>query len=534
VRTLAVALLAAAGIALGLLAERQAYEWSGLRGWLPDLLAGWALLWFGLALVALRRHHRASLLLLAAGLSWFLFDFATTGPDAVRWVAARAAYVHRGPLLALALTLPAGVPKSSPAKAGALLALATAVVWPLWNDDASAIALAVALLVLATIVRIRAAGWRERAAATRGVVCVALIAAAVVADSARSLAGAGQEVADATVLAYAVAIAAAGLVLFTGVLLDAPATLAERVVSLERGGTRLRDALRDILGDPRLAIGFGSDPVAQVDDLGRPLLITDDRGRVTPVVVSGQQIGVVVHTPWTLDDSSTRSAVLAAAGLVAERARLREEVDRQIEAVEASRRRLLHTEEEERRRLAERLDHGPGAALAEVERLVVEAFSSDGGDEGLRAALTRASERLAHVRPEIDTLVRGLLVADASELRRALEQLADDLPLDVRLDIAEVSLRPEVASALWFVCSESIANAVKHAETDSVVVSLAQEDGAVRLSVVDRGIGGADPAGSGLAGLADRVGALGGRLAVATPGAGGTSVVAVLPVDTMD
>ena len=82
---------------------------------------------------------------------------------------------------------------------------------------------------------------------------------------------------------------------------------------------------------------------------------------------------VVVHDPSTLADGATRAAVLAAVGLAAERAGLRVEVGRQIDAVEASRRRLLLAEEEERRRLAARLDRGPGAALADVGRLVHEA-----------------------------------------------------------------------------------------------------------------------------------------------------------------
>jgi signal transduction histidine kinase len=87
----------------------------------------------------------------------------------------------------------------------------------------------------------------------------------------------------------------------------------------------------------------------------------------------------------------------------------------------------------------------------------------------------------------------------------------------------------EVASALWFVCSESLANAVKHADARSVRVALAAQDGLVRLSVEDDGCGGANPRGAGLVGLADRVVTLGGRLAVTSPPGGGTRVVAELP-----
>ena len=83
--------------------------------------------------------------------------------------------------------------------------------------------------------------------------------------------------------------------------------------------------------------------------------------------------------------------------------------------------------------------------------------------------------------------------------------------------------------ALWFVCSESLANAAKHAAPDSVVITLGSAGDAARLEVRDDGRGGADPGGSGLAGLADRVAAVGGRLSVDSPPGAGTRVVALVP-----
>ena len=174
-------------------------------------------------------------------------------------------------------------------------------------------------------------------------------------------------------LGYAAAVALTGVLLFKAAMLDAPASLAERAVALERGGVTLRDALRDLLGDPELEIGFALGPDELVDDQGRPLAPRSADRVATPVTVAGRRVGAVVHEPLTLDDAAIRSAVIAAVGLAAERARLRTEVGRQADAVDASRRRLLLTEEEERRRLAERLERGPGAALADVERLVREA-----------------------------------------------------------------------------------------------------------------------------------------------------------------
>ena len=247
----------------------------------------------------------------------------------------------------------------------------------------------------------------------------------------------------------------------------------------------------------------------------------------TPVTVTGDRVAAVLHDPAALDDPATRSAVLAAVGLAAERDRLRAEVDTQVKAVESSRRRLLVAEEEERQRLATRLDHGPGAALAAVERLVHDARVPRDRDHALTAALARAADGLAGVRPEIDALVRGLGGVGSDGLVPALERLSAGLP--VELDLAEVDVSPEAASALWFVCSESLANVVKHADARSISVKLERAPGVVRLSVQDDGRGGADASGAGLVGLADRVTALGGRLSVMSPAGGGTQVVAELP-----
>jgi signal transduction histidine kinase len=521
--------LACAGVAFGVIAEQQAYAWRDLGNWLPDLLAGWTLIGLGIALLGLRRPRGAAVLMLLAGFSWYAFNFENTGPAAVQWLAVHAAYLHRGPLLQLALAAPEGRPRTRLTAAGVALAWSAAVVWPLWDHDGTALILAVVFVGIAAAARRSAPGRRSRAIAGRGLAGASILCAAIAADALRSLSGATQGVTDVTVLGYAAAVALAGVLLFKAAMLDAPAALTERAVALERGGVTLRDALRDLLGDPELEIGFaGSDEL--VDDQGRPLAPRSADRVATPVTVAGTPVAAVVHDRLTLDDAAIRAAVIAAVGLAAERSRLRREVGRQADAVDASRRRLLLTEEEERRRLAERLERGPGAALADVERLVRETRPASYGGEELAAALDRTSQQLARVRPELDALVRGLGGVDRAGLVAALERLTVGLPVEVDLELADVTVSPEVASALWFVCSESLANAVKHADARSIRVALAPANGNVRISVEDDGRGGANPGGSGLVGLADRVAALGGRLAVVSPTGGGTQVVAELPL----
>ena len=146
---LALVALAGAGVALGLVAEQQAYAWQELSDWLPDLVAGWTLIGLGIALLALHRPRGAAALLLLAGFSWFAFNFEHTGPTAVQWLAVHAAYLHRAPLLPLALALPAGRPGTRLAGSGVVLAWTAAVVWPLWDDDVTALMLAVVFVAIA-------------------------------------------------------------------------------------------------------------------------------------------------------------------------------------------------------------------------------------------------------------------------------------------------------------------------------------------------------------------------------------------------
>ena len=77
---------------------------------------------------------------------------------------------------------------------------------------------------------------------------------------------------------------------------------------------------------------------------------------------------------------------------------------------------------------------------------------------------------------------------------------------------------------------EALTNVAKYASASAADVTIERVDGHVVVGVADDGIGGADPtAGSGLAGLADRVSALGGRLVVESPRGGGTVVRAEMP-----
>jgi signal transduction histidine kinase len=86
--------------------------------------------------------------------------------------------------------------------------------------------------------------------------------------------------------------------------------------------------------------------------------------------------------------------------------------------------------------------------------------------------------------------------------------------------------------AAYYVMSEALTNAAKHAHASVVHVELEARDTTVRLAIRDDGIGGADPAqGSGLVGLSDRIEALGGTLQVTSPAGNGTTLLIEIPLE---
>ena len=116
-------------------------------------------------------------------------------------------------------------------------------------------------------------------------------------------------------------------------------------------------------------------------------------------------------------------------------------------------------------------------------------------------------------------------------LAAAITGLAAATPLPLVVDIDPGRFPEAIEAAAYFVCAEAIANAVKHAHATGVRVEGTATAGSLRLTITDDGVGGADAEGSGLRGLRDRVGFLGGTLAVESPAGGGTRVEAVIPAE---
>jgi signal transduction histidine kinase len=149
----------------------------------------------------------------------------------------------------------------------------------------------------------------------------------------------------------------------------------------------------------------------------------------------------------------------------------------------------------------------------------------------VHALLDQGVAELATAIAELRQIAHGLRPTSLDDgLHHALAALTNKLPVPVELEIMSEPLTDDIAVTAYYVAAEAITNAAKHAHASSITVRVTQQADEVSVWVRDDGCGGADPGGgTGLAGLADRVAALGGSLRLHSRPGAGTTVQAVLP-----
>jgi signal transduction histidine kinase len=201
----------------------------------------------------------------------------------------------------------------------------------------------------------------------------------------------------------------------------------------------------------------------------------------------------------------------------------------------ASRARVIAAADETRRRIERDLHDGAQQQLVTLAlglRFTEERVPA--GLDELKAELGGFADRLLGVIDELREMSRGIHPAILTELglTAALKTLARRSAVPVALDVRCDERLPEpVEVAAYYVVSEALTNAAKHAHASHVRIDVCAEEGALRLSIVDDGVGGADPSGgSGLIGLEDRVEALGGTIAVDSRPGGGTRLDVAIPL----
>ncbi len=198
-----------------------------------------------------------------------------------------------------------------------------------------------------------------------------------------------------------------------------------------------------------------------------------------------------------------------------------------------SRARIVAAGDAERRRIERNLHDGAQQRLVTVSLHLHLIRNRLGAvSEVIPELLDAAQSELKLALEEIRELVRGLhprILTDHG-LGHAVRALAERSAVPVEIvALPGERLDPDVEAAAYYVVAEALANAGKHAQATFVAVRVERTERHTLVEVSDDGIGGADPCGSGLVGLADRVAALGGTLSVSGAAGTGTIVRAQLP-----
>ena len=303
-----------------------------------------------------------------------------------------------------------------------------------------------------------------------------------------------------------------------------------------RAGRREPEAVGETLaaavGDESLQVFYwlpGQGLHADVLGTLLPDLPAAPSGR-TPVRRGDLPLGTVVHA----DRAAVRHELehlLVRAGLAVEIARLRVEVRWQLAEVERSRTRIVSAAMDERRRLERDLHDGAQQQLVAIGLDLRHLQAGLDPGSPVRDQLDESVGRLGDAIRGLRELAHGVRPStlDAG-LAPALAELAGRTSVRTVLDVTDERFAAEVEAAAYFVVSEALANALKHATPASIEVLADRVDGRLVVTVVDDGPGGAVAVpGRGLAGMADRVAAMGGTLHVADRPGGGTRVRAELP-----
>ncbi|MDA0159862.1 PAS domain S-box protein [Solirubrobacter ginsenosidimutans] len=252
-----------------------------------------------------------------------------------------------------------------------------------------------------------------------------------------------------------------------------------------------------------------------------------------PIVVDGRTWGALVAL-WAVreaarDDTEERLARFAE--LLATAIANADNRDQ----LTASRARVLTAGDDARRRVVRDLHDGAQQRL--IETVLTLKLAQQALRETPREAETYVADALSSAEratAELRELAHGILptVLTRGGLDAGVRAFVSRLDLPVDIHVSSERLPREIEASAYFIVAEALTNVVKHARASHADVTVSVEGGMLHVAVRDDGIGGADPGGHGLVGIADRVTALGGRLELERPAGGGTLLTAELPLST--
>jgi signal transduction histidine kinase len=309
----------------------------------------------------------------------------------------------------------------------------------------------------------------------------------------------------------------------------------------------VRYALRSALHDPTLEIldlsdpepapdgllasGDGADHSAPVPTMSVPAEQPEDRLVEFIRTEEGSPIAVVIADPSLARYRGLFDAAVQTSGLALKNAQLQAQAAREkLEQVRASRARIVEAGLAERRRIERDLHDGVQQHLLGLAAQLAVAMN-DAADSVAYGTLAKVRDGLRDVLAELRDLAHGIHPAVLSHagLAAALEDVAERLPLPVRVTAPPTRVATAVEATAYFVACEALANVVKHAKARSATVTVGIDEAQLNLQIADDGVGGVKSKGHGLANILDRVNALDGEVTIVSPPGKGTRLEVKIP-----
>ncbi len=287
----------------------------------------------------------------------------------------------------------------------------------------------------------------------------------------------------------------------------------------------VRYALRSTLHDPTLEV--------LETEHGGPVLEEQPSDRLVEFIRTeeGSPIAVVIADPALARYRGLFDAAVQTSGLALKNAQLQAQAAREkLEQVRASRMRIVEAGLAERRRIERDLHDGVQQHLLGLAAQLTVAMT-DTADAAAYGTLAQVRDGLREVLAELRDLAHGIHPAVLSQtgLAAALEDVAERLPLPVRVTAPATRVATAVEATAYFVACEALANVVKHARAGSATVTVSVDESWLDLQIADDGVGGVKSRGHGLSNIVDRVNALDGEVTIVSPPGRGTRLEVRIP-----
>jgi signal transduction histidine kinase len=321
------------------------------------------------------------------------------------------------------------------------------------------------------------------------------------------------------------------------VSLLAGATGATRAGAWIRIGTELR---------PAATWPPGSPPPAPVTLSGHPgLPPLDAASRALPVRHGDELLGALslrkpANEPLTTTEDQLLQHLASQAGLVLRNVQLTAELQATIDELTASRRRLIETQDAERRKIERNLHDGAQQQLiaATIQLSLLEQTTDDPGHFRQLAAQLKNALRAAL--DDLRDLARGIyppLLADQG-LAAALHAQARKTPLPVTIETSNLGrYPPDTETTIYFCTLEALQNITKYAHATHATIHLTSTSTSLHFTITDNGTGFDTTTphhGTGLQGMTDRLTAHGGTLTIHSQPGHGTTLTGHLPLPARD